>query len=251
MDIKKLRQLLQKFKRGSVDINTLLAELKFLPYENIGFASLDHHRSIRQGVPEVIFCPGKSLDQIIEISYHLKKRASLVLASKANPEIARALLTLYPGSTYDKQSKMFIIGKLPTRKTGHIGIITAGTSDIPIAEEARITAESLGSKVTTVYDVGVAGLHRLIGRLPEFSKARVLIVIAGMDGVLPSVIGGILSQPIIAVPTSQGYGTGKDGAAALHTMLNSCTPGVAVMNIDNGFGAGCLAHKINKTRRLS
>ena len=246
MDRKKLRRLLQKFKRGNLAIDPLLAQLQFLPYENIGFASIDHHRAIRQHVPEVIFCPGKTTEQVVKIASRLHQHGAPVLATRADPATAHALLTVHPRSNYHEQSRTVVVGPVPARKTGHIIIVTAGTADIPIAEEAKVTAEVLGSAVTTIYDVGVAGLYRLLDRLPEFTKARVFVVIAGMDGVLPSVIGGIVNQPIIAVPTSRGYGTGKDGVAALHTMLNSCAPGIGVMNIDNGFGAGCLAHKINQ-----
>ncbi len=246
MDRKKLRRLLRDFKREDIAIDTLLAQLQFLPYENTEFASIDHHRHIRQDIPEVIFCPGKTIEQIVEIASRLHQHGAPVLATRADAAIANALLTVNTHTKYDEQSRTVVIGRVPTRKTGRIVIVTAGTSDIPIAEEAKVTAEILGSAVTTIYDVGVAGLHRLLDRLPELTKARVFVVIAGMDGVLPSVIGGLVSQPIIAVPTSRGYGTGKDGVAALHTMLNSCAPGIGVMNIDNGFGAGCLAHKINQ-----
>ncbi len=246
MDRKKLRRLLRDFQRGDTTIDTLLAQLQFFPYENIGFASIDHHRDIRQHIPEVIFCPGKTIEQIVEIASRLHQHGAPVLATRADAAIGRALLTVNTHTRYDEQSRTVVVGRVSTRKTGRIVIVTAGTSDIPIAEEAKVTAEVFGSAVTTIYDVGVAGLHRLLDRLPEFAKARVFVVLAGMDGVLPSVIGGLVKQPIVAVPTSRGYGTGKDGIVALHTMLNSCAPGIGVMNIDNGFGAGCLAHKINQ-----
>lgn len=246
MDRKKLRRLLRDLKRGDITIDVLLTQLQFLPYENTGFASIDHHRSIRQNIPEVIFCPGKTIEQIVTIASRLHQHGAPVLATRADSAIAHALHTLNTHTRYDEQSRTVVVGRVSTRKTGQIIIITAGTSDIPVAEEAKVTAEVFGSAVTTIYDVGVAGLHRLLDRLPEFTKARVFIVVAGMDGVLPSVIGGLVKQPIVAVPTSRGYGTGKDGIAALHTMLNSCAPGIGVMNIDNGFGAGCLAHKINQ-----
>tara|TARA_B100000315_G_C14576723_1_gene588283 strand:- start:1362 stop:2117 length:756 start_codon:yes stop_codon:yes gene_type:complete len=246
MNRKKLRRLLRDFQRGHSTIDALLTQLQFLPYENTGFASIDHHRDIRQHIPEVIFCPGKTTEQIVKIASRLHQHGAPVLATRADPTIANALRTINANTKYDEQSHTVVIGRTPSRKTGRIIIVTAGTSDIPIAEEARITAEVLGSAVTTIYDIGVAGIHRLIDRLPEFTKARVFVVAAGMDGVLPSVIGGLISQPIVAIPTSRGYGTGKNGVAALHTMLNSCAPGIGVMNIDNGFGAGCLAHKINQ-----
>lgn len=246
MDRKKLRRLLRDFQREHITLDTLLTQLQFLPYENTEFASIDHHRHIRQDIPEVIFCPGKTIEQIVEIASRLHQHGAPVLATRADAAIGQALLTVNTHTRYDEQSRTVVVGRVPARKTGRIIIVTAGTSDIPIAEEAKVTAEVLGSAVTTIYDVGVAGLHRLLDRLPELTKARVFVVIAGMDGVLPSVIGGLVYQPIIAVPTSRGYGTGKDGIAALHTMLNSCAPGIGVMNIDNGFGAGCLAHKINQ-----
>ncbi|HIO21643.1 MAG TPA: nickel pincer cofactor biosynthesis protein LarB [Nitrospirales bacterium] len=246
MDRKKLRRLLRDLKRGDITIDGLLTQLQFLPYENTGFASIDHHRSIRQNIPEVIFCPGKTIEQIVAIASRLHQHGTPVLVTRADAAIARALHTVNTHTRYDEQSRTVVVGRVATRKTGQIIIVTAGTSDIPVAEEAKVTAEVFGSAVTTIYDVGVAGLHRLLDRLPEFTKARVFVVVAGMDGVLPSVIGGLVKQPIVAVPTSRGYGTGKDGVAALHTMLNSCAPGIGVMNIDNGFGAGCLAHKINQ-----
>ena len=251
MNQKKLRKLLRDFQRGDMAMETLLSHLKVLPYENIGFASIDHHRHIRQDIPEVIFCPGKTVRQIVTIASRLHQHGAPVLATRADAEVGKALLAVNPIATYHEQSRTVVIGRVPKRKSGHIIIVTAGTADIPVAEEARVTAEIFGSAVTTIYDVGVAGLHRLLDRLPEFSKARVFVVVAGMDGVLPSVIGGLVSQPIVAVPSSCGYGTGKDGVAALHTMLNSCAPGIGVMNIDNGFGAGCLAHKINQLRKTT
>ena len=245
MNQKRLRQRLRDFQRGTVSLETLIAELRFLPYENIGFASIDHHRQLRQHIPEVIYCPGKTAEQIVAIASRLLTHSTLVLATRADDAIARALHAVNSPVTYDQQSRTVVCGRIPTRKRGQIAIVTAGTSDIPVAQEAKVTAEVLGSAVTTMYDVGAAGIHRFLNRLHELSHARVIVVVAGMDGVLPSVVGGLVTQPVIAVPTSRGYGTGTNGVAALHTMLNSCSPGIGVMNIDNGFGAGCLAHKIN------
>ena len=245
MDSLHLKKLLQQVQSGSVSVQHALQELRTLPYEDVGFASIDHHRSLRQGFPEVIFCEGKTTTQVTSIARKLLKNGNSLLATRVQPDVARALLRAIPKATYHKVARILSVQKSKQTPIGNIVILTAGTSDIPVAEEARITAEIMGSQVQTIFDVGVAGLHRLLDRQEILQQARVLIVVAGMDGVLPSVVGGLVSKPIIAIPTSQGYGASFGGLAALLTMLNACSSGVGVMNIDNGFGAGCLAHRIN------
>ncbi len=238
----KIRKLLTAVKLGKVSIDTAFKRLKHLPYENLSFARVDHHRHIRQGIPEVIFAKGKNVEDVITIAHSLYKRSRKLLITRASKEINDVLkirnAVFYPASGT-------IAVNSEKKKKGSILILSAGTSDIPIAEEAAVTASFLGSRVETTYDVGVAGLHRLMGTKKSLVSARVIIVVAGMEGALPSVVGGLVDKPIIAVPTSIGYGTSLKGLTALFAMLNSCVPGIAVMNIDNGFGAGCLAHKIN------
>jgi NCAIR mutase (PurE)-related protein len=219
--------------------------LRTFPFEDLGFASLDHHRSIRQGFPEVLFCEGKTDKQILGIARSLLERKGPFLATRIGPRAARALCRLNRRARYFEDARVVAVPPTSQIRHGHVLIVTAGTADIPVAEEARVTAEVMGSRVDTLYDVGVAGLHRLLSQQDRLHRARVLIVAAGMDGVLPSVVGGLVRQPVIAVPTSRGYGASFGGLAALLTMLNSCAAGVGVMNIDNGFGAGCLAHRIN------
>ncbi len=245
MDNDQVKKLLQQVRSKTVSVDAALQQLRSLPYEDIGFASIDHHRAIRQGFPEVIFCEGKTKTQVTNIAKKLLKKGSSLLATRVQPDIAKALLQAIPKAVYHKEARMVSMQKSQKVRLGNIVIVTAGTSDIPVAEEARITSEIMGSHVQTLFDVGVAGLHRLLDRQEILHQARVLVVIAGMDGVLPSVIGGLVDRPIIAVPTSQGYGTSFGGLSALLTMLNACSSGIGVMNIDNGFGAGCLAHRIN------
>jgi NCAIR mutase (PurE)-related protein len=240
-----LTTLLNRVREGSVEISDALTRLRTLPYENLGFASLDHHRALRQGFPEVIFCEGKTERQVVAIARTLLRRNGSLLATRAERVVARALLRLHRRAVYHEEARVVSIVPPKHVRRGSVLIVTAGTADIPIAEEARVTAETMGSQADTLYDVGVAGLHRLLGQQERLHDARVIVVAAGMDGVLPSVVGGIARQPVVAVPTSRGYGAHFGGLAALLTMLNSCAAGVAVMNIDNGFGAGCLAHRIN------
>jgi hypothetical protein len=245
MDQARLKALLQTVQAGKLDIPAALARLKTLPYEDMGFASVDHHRSLRQGFPEVIFGEGKTRAQIVAIAKGLLKKGGPLLATRVTAEAARALVRLDRRAVYHELARSVVIQRGRPRLKGDILVMTAGTADIPVAEEARVTAETMGSRVEVLYDVGVAGLHRVLGRHERLLRARVLIVVAGMDGVLPSVVGGLVARPVIAVPTSRGYGASFGGLAALLTMLNSCAAGVGVMNIDNGFGAGCLAHRIN------
>ncbi len=245
MDHKRLTQLLKDLRAGKLDVPRAVARLRSLPFEELGFASLDHHRSIRQGFPEVILCEGKTKAQVVAIARGLLKKGGPLLATRAEPEIAKALVRLDRRAVYSELARTVVVQPRKPAAKGDILIVTAGTADIPVAEEARITAEVMGSRVEVLYDVGVAGIHRLLSRTHRLQRARVLVVAAGMDGVLPSVIGGLVDCPVVAVPTGRGYGASFGGLAALLTMLNSCAAGVGVMNIDNGFGAGCLAHRIN------
>ena len=245
MNPERLTDLLRDVRSGTVSVEAALRRLRTLPFEDLGFASLDHHRSIRQGFPEVLFCEGKTDAQILGIAKSLLRRKGPFLATRIGPRAARALCRLNRRAKYFETARVVAVSPAAKARHGHVLVVTAGTADIPVAEEARVTTETMGSRVDTLYDVGVAGLHRLLGRQERLHEARVLIVAAGMDGVLPSVVGGLVSQPVIAVPTSRWYGASFGGLAALLTMLNSCAAGVGVMNIDNGFGAGCLAHRIN------
>jgi len=242
MDEAKIKKLLELIKSGRLSVDAAFKKLKHLPYEDLSFAKVDHHRHIRQGVPEVIFAKGKRVEDVIAIARSMYKRSKKLLVTKASREIYEKL-GIKKAVFYPLSGAISVGGE--TRERGHILILSAGTSDIPVAEEAAVTASFLGSRVESVYDVGVAGIHRLGDVRESVDVARVIIVVAGMEGALPSVIGSFADKPIIAVPTSIGYGTGFGGLTALFAMLNSCVPGIAVMNIDNGFGAGCLAHKIN------
>ncbi|HJU03929.1 MAG TPA: nickel pincer cofactor biosynthesis protein LarB [Nitrospiraceae bacterium] len=247
MDQKRLKKILTDLEQGKTTVPAVLDRLRTLPYEDLGFASVDHHRALRQGFPEVIFCEGKTQAQVIAIARRLLARGGPLLATRVEPRVGRALLRLDRRAVFYEEARAVAIKPGSDPLIGNVLIITAGTVDIPVAEEARVTAEVMGSRVDTLYDVGVAGLHRILSRQERLFEARALVVVAGMDGVLPSVIGGLVDRPVIAVPTSRGYGASFGGLAALLTMLNSCAAGVGVMNIDNGFGAGCLAHRINMT----
>ncbi len=250
MDRSALQLLLQQVQKGSLSVQRALDQLQTLPYENLGFAKIDHHRTLRHGVPEAILCEGKTEAQIIAIAKGLMKKKVPVLATRANPTIARALKRISRRAVYEKDARMVVIQSTVPQPQGDVLIITAGTADIPVAEEARVTASVMGSAVETLFDVGVAGIHRLLDHMDRIQRARVLIVVAGMDGILPSVVGGLVKTPLIAVPTSQGYGANFGGVAPLLTMLNACSGGIGVVNIDNGFGAGHLAHRINLLTEL-
>jgi NCAIR mutase (PurE)-related protein len=245
MTPERLRALLHNVQSGSLSVNAALERLRTLPFEDLGFASLDHHRAVRQGFPEVVFCEGKSEAQILAIAKNFLHRKVPLLATRIEPRAARALCRLNRRARYFEAARVVAVPPVRWVRRGMVMVVTAGTADIAVAEEARVTAEIMGSRVDTLYDVGVAGLHRLLGQQERLHQARVVVVAAGMDGVLPSVVGGLVRQPVIAVPTSKGYGASFGGLSALLTMLNSCAAGVGVMNIDNGFGAGCLAHRIN------
>ena len=247
MNQNELKKLLTDLSKNKLSPSDAMKQLQNLPYENIDFAKIDHHRELRNGSPEVIFSPGKSVPQIKKIIQSLRKAGSNILATKLTADAYKKLKTSLPqNAEYNEQGQTLAIrNKKTIQSKGLITIITAGTSDIPIAEEAAATAQLMGSRVETIFDVGVAGLHRLLDNMDQINKARVLIVVAGMEGALASVVGGLVAQPIIAVPTSIGYGASFGGISALLTMLNSCATGIAVVNIDNGFGAGCMAHRIN------
>ena len=245
MTRERIEKLLRDLQAGRLSMTAALERLQTLPYEDLGFASVDHHRSLRQGFPEVIFCEGKTRAQVVAIARGLLAKGGPLLATRVTADVARALKKLDRRAQYHEAARAVVVHRKKPALAGDILIVTAGTADVPVAEEARVTAEVMGSRVETIFDVGVAGIHRVLGRHERIRRARVLIVVAGMDGVLPSVVGGLVDRPVIAVPTSRGYGASFGGLAALLTMLNSCAAGVGVMNIDNGFGAGVLAHRIN------
>lgn len=242
MNEKKIKNLLKLVKSGKLTIDSAFNKLKYLPYEDLSFAKIDHHRYIRQGIPEVIFARDKRIRDVITIARSMFKRGKKFLITKASREIYSGL-KIKDAIFYPLSGTISIGGE--KKKKGRILIISAGTSDISIAEEAVATASFLGSRVKSIYDIGVAGIHRLLDIKKDIDSAKVIVVVAGMEGALPSVVGSLTDKPIIAVPTSVGYGSSLGGLTALFAMLNSCVPGIAVMNIDNGFGAGCLAHKIN------
>ena len=245
MDISKIKKLLDKVKSGDVSPEEAYSKLKNLPFEDIGFAKLDNHRAMRKGFPEVIYCQGKSIAQIKEIFKRLSDNHSNIMATRADNKVYKAIRSIKPSAKYHDKAGIITIGKGETGK-GKVLVITAGTADIPVAEEAAVTAGFLGNSITRLYDVGVAGLHRVLGSMDKLNASDVIIVAAGMEGALASVVGGLTDKPVIAVPTSIGYGASFKGLAALLAMLNSCAPGVAVVNIDNGFGAGVMAAVINK-----
>ncbi len=241
-----MKKLLQDYKAGRVGLSTVLQKLRALPYEDLGFAKLDTHREVRKGFPETIFCKGKTIPQISQILQKLPKDQNILL-TKANKNVYNSIKKSYPLAYYNESAKTVVIQRYtPKKKKGTILVLTAGTSDIPVAEEAIVTAEIMGNRVEKVYDVGVAGVHRLFDIKEKIFHANVIIVIAGMEGALASIVGGLASKPVIAVPTSVGYGASFQGIAPLLTMLNCCAEGVAVVNIDNGFGAGYFASLINR-----
>lgn len=247
MNGEQLRKMLEDVKNGEVTIEEAVTELKKLPFEDIGFAKVDHHRNIRNGYPEVIYCQGKTLDQIKAIVKKLMDRDNNIMATRAGSEVYQAIKEVTEDAEYFEAARIVVVRKREIlRSQKVIAVVSAGTSDIPVAEEAAITAETMGNKVDRIYDVGVAGIHRLLANTDALLKANVLIVVAGMEGALASVVGGMVDKPVIAVPTSVGYGANFGGLAPLLTMLNSCASGIGVVNIDNGFGAGYLASMINK-----
>lgn len=242
MDTEKIRRLLEQVEKGQLSVDDALGCLRHLPYEDIECAKIDHHRAMRTDIPEVIFAGRKKVQDVVAIARSMMKRSGRFLITRASEEIYHELDI--KKAQYYPDSGIISCGA-PKNRKGHVLIITAGTSDIPVGEEAELTASFLGSKTERLYDVGIAGLHRLLDHNKLLRKARVFVVVAGMEGALPSLVGGLTHRPLIAVPTSVGYGSSFGGLTALFAMLNSCVPGLAVVNIDNGFGAGCLAHRIN------
>jgi pyridinium-3,5-biscarboxylic acid mononucleotide synthase len=245
-----LRALLESVRDGSVGIDDAMRDLRDLPFRSLGFAHADTHRHLRTGFAEVIFGTGKTAVQIATLLVELGRDGSTVMATRILPEMASQVGAKVPQARYFEAARILVSGPIPkpTRGRGTIAVLSAGTADIPIAEEAAVTAELDGNQVERIFDVGVAGLHRLLAHRETVEKAEVLVVVAGMDGVLPTVVAGLFSRPVIAVPTGIGYGASLGGISALLTMLNSCATGVAVVNIDNGFGAGRMASLLNRVR---
>lgn len=246
MDSRQLKELLTNLQAGNISINETMEKLKTLPFEDLGFAKLDHHRHLRKGFPEVIFSQGKTTEQVATIFQHLAPKAENILATRASEDQYKAVQGIFPNAQYHQLAKCITLSNNPLpKKERSILVISAGTADLPVAEEAVITADIMGNNVVRLYDVGVAGLHRLLQNQSKLNDSAVIIVVAGMEGALASVVGGLTDKPIIAVPTSIGYGASFGGVAALLSMLNSCATGVGVVNIDNGFGAAALANSIN------
>jgi NCAIR mutase (PurE)-related protein len=242
-----LRSLLADVRSGAADIDSAVHRMRHLPFEDVGFAKIDHHRALRHGIPEVVFGLGKSIDHVVAIAGKLLDRGGNVLITRATPAMAERVVKELPGAEYFAMSGAIRFWRNRERSgKGTIAVVCAGTSDIPVAEEAQVTAEVMGNEVDAIHDIGVAGIHRLISNSERLAGARVVIVCAGMEGALPSAVGGMVSVPVIAVPTSVGYGASFHGLAALLGMLNSCASNVTVVNIDNGFGAGYVASLINR-----
>lgn len=247
MDQAKVKLLLEEVAAGRVAPEDAMARLRTLPFEDLGFAKVDHHRSLRRGFPETIFCSGKTSSQVAQIVGRMCEHGSNVLGTRCGPETAEAVRAVRPDVVYHEAARAITVNVTPIEQmSGYVAVVCAGTSDIPVAEEAVVTCEAMGSTVERVYDVGVAGIHRLLHRIETLQKANALVVCAGMEGALASVVAGLVDKPVVAVPTSVGYGASFGGIAALLGMLNTCSPGVAVVNIDNGYGAGAYAAIINR-----
>jgi len=248
MEVEKITRLLNAYKEGSADLNQTLEALKYLPFEDMGFAKVDHHRALRTGYPEVVFCQGKTHDQVLKIFQSLKKQNTSILLTRVEPDLFPKLRKIEERLQYNELGRIATLEKEQHGRTGSVLVISAGTADIPVAEEAAVTADVSGARVTRIYDAGVAGIHRLLAYNNLIQQARCIVAVAGMEGALPSVVGGLAPCPVIAVPTSVGYGSHFNGLAPLFTMLNSCSPNITVVNIDNGFGAGFCAAMINATK---
>jgi len=247
MNKEKIKELLEKVQSGELDINQALNKLRSLPYEDLGFAKIDTHRAVRRGFPEVIFCEGKTPEQVRDIVKRMMENNTVILAMRADEEKYKLVKKKVAQVEYNKLARTMVIGQKPAPTSkGTILVVSAGTADLPVSEEAALTAEVLGNHVERLSDVGVAGVHRLFHNIDKIQSARVIVVAAGMEGALPGVVAGLVDKPVIAIPTSVGYGTSFGGVSALLTMLNSCAPGLGVVNIDNGFGAGYLASLINR-----
>lgn len=249
MESARIRQLLQQVARGDLSVEAAMEAIRTLPFDELGYACIDSHRELRRGFPEVVFCPGKTGQQVAEILRRIADSGSPALATRAGADLFAEVEAVLPEARYHPEARMISLGEPPpVTAPGPVLVVSAGTSDIPAAEEAALTARWTGSRVERIYDVGAAGIHRLLAQVDRLREARVVVVAAGMDGVLPSVVAGLVRAPVVALPTSVGYGAGAGGIAPLLTMLNCCSPGVAVVNIDNGFGAGYLAGRINRLR---
>jgi len=247
MDQDQLRALFEQVRAGAVGIDAAMTRMRHMPFEDLGFAKVDHHRALRHGMPEVIFAKGKTPDQVVAIAASLLQNAPNVLITRADRDCAALVTEKLPGAEYLPLScAIRFWGDRTVHGKGTIAVVCAGTSDMPVAEEAQVTAELMGNRVDAIHDIGVAGIHRLMHNRERLTEARVVVVCAGMEGALPSVVGGLVSGPVIAVPTSVGYGASFHGLAALLGMLNSCASNVTVVNIDNGFGAGYVASLINR-----
>ncbi len=243
MTERQLAKLLRDVRAGRIALADAAEQLRALPFEDLGFAKIDHHRELRTGFPEVIYCAGKTIPQVIEIARRIVSRHRVALATRCTVEMARAVADELPEVVWHEAARVLVVGRppRPSARAKPVAVVTGGTADLPVAEEAAVTAEAMGCRVERIYDVGVAGLHRLLRHSGKLREARAIIVVAGMEGALASVVGGLVASPVIAVPTSVGYGASFQGLAALLTMLNSCASGVVVVNIDNGFGAGYFA----------
>ena len=248
MDQEVVRELLVRLSKGEITVDESIEKLKTLPFEDLGFACIDHHRSLRRGLSEVVFGEGKEVSEILAIMENMLNHEENILITRLAPEKAKEICSKFSLSTYHERARVLTLIRHPKKTSGKgtILVMSAGTSDIPVAEEAAITARFMGNEVDTIYDVGVAGLHRILAYRERVTKATVIVVVAGMEGALPSVVSGLVDKPVIAVPTSVGYGANFYGISALLGMLNSCTAGVTVVNIDNGFGAGYAASIINR-----
>ncbi|OFY67422.1 MAG: 1-(5-phosphoribosyl)-5-amino-4-imidazole-carboxylate carboxylase [Bacteroidetes bacterium RBG_13_43_22] len=247
MTVKELEKLLNDIRAGDISTEEALEKLRSFPYTDLGYARIDHHREIRTGYPEIIYCAGKTAEQVTGIFRIMAGKENNVIGTRASGDMYNSVKSAIPEAVYFSEARIISVQKKkPECPDSSIAVITAGTSDIPVAEEAAITAELLGNKVIRIYDAGVAGIHRLVDKLPEIRSCAVIIVIAGMEGALASVVGGLVDKPVIAVPTSVGYGASFGGISALLAMLTSCSAGVTVVNIDNGFGAGFSASMINR-----
>jgi len=246
MNARHIRTLLERLSKGTISVDSALRRLKDLPYEDLGFAKVDNHRHLRRGYPEVIYGEGKTVPQIQAIMERLARRGHMVLVTRVGPEVYRKVRVRHRAARYHAAARAITLGTQDTsRRRPGVLVLAAGTSDVPVAEEAALTAEVMGNQVEKAYDVGIAGLHRLLDQKDKLRKARVIVAVAGMEGALPSVVAGLVDVPVVGVPTSVGYGTGLKGVAALMGMLNSCSTGLLVVNIDNGFGAGYAAAVIN------
>jgi len=247
MNRERLKKILEDLSKGKINTNDALEQLKYFPFSDLGFARIDHHREIRTGYPEIVFCEGKTSEQVRDIFRHISGKEQNVIGTRASEEKFEAVRSIAPEAIWHEEARIISIMKGRQKiADSPIAVITAGTSDIPVAEEAAVTCELLGNRITRIYDAGVAGIHRLLDKLPDIKECRVVIVIAGMEGALASVVGGLIDKPVIAVPTSVGYGANFGGVSALLAMLTSCASGVSVVNIDNGFGAGFNASMINQ-----